>query len=204
MQNRYLLKREHIIVVLVLRAHTIIISNACGSRGSRQVHGIVPWNAGWISDAAIPRSNSIRLRKAANRNTVSILWKHCCQRLMVCTVFSKCLLETRWHIRIVLRQERIANHVGKWPQRKSRLGIRVCRKMLGKSRALCLCCLWSWSKASCFQSLLVYQKNKYLMNEFIIHKTTMRRKKGWNVKGNLSKIHTTIRVCKILPSHITS
>lgn len=145
MPNRYLLKRQHVIVVLVLRAHTIIISNACGSGGSRQVHRKIPWNAGRISNAAIPRSNSSRLRKAANRNTVSILWKHCCQRLMVCTVFSKCLLETRWHIRIALRQERIANHVSiwRWPQRKSRLGIRVCRMVLGKSRALCLCCLWS-------------------------------------------------------------
>lgn len=99
----YLLQWKHMIVVLKLGCYDIFIPNCCASRGSRLVQRKVSsLNAGWTSKT-ISWCNSSRLRQAANRNTVFILRKHCCQRLVVCAIPRKSLLKSWWHIGVTLR-----------------------------------------------------------------------------------------------------
>lgn len=54
---------------------------------------------------------------------------------MVRAVSSKRLLEARWNVRVALGQERVPDHVGKWAQWESRLGVGVHRKVLRESGA---------------------------------------------------------------------
>lgn len=120
------------VAVLKLGVYQILVSNGCPSRSSRRTQRKIPSrNACWTAKA-VSRWNSSRLRQTADRNIILILWKHCCQRLVICAVSRKSLLKSWWHICVALRQEWIANHISEVSQRKSRLGVGMHRKVLRK------------------------------------------------------------------------
>lgn len=126
-----LLKWNHMIVILILGVYHVIISNGCTSRGSWWIQRIVSTrNAGGTSKT-ISRWYSSRLRQAADRNAIFILWKHRCQRLVVGAISSKSLLKCRWHVGIALRHERITYHISK----RSQLWVRMHSKVLRKWRS---------------------------------------------------------------------